>query len=104
MQLSAASAPVVPCSWLDVPGHPDAALIQVTGIASTADYLEYLPGADEFRKHAPGCATPSRQPQQQQQQQQAAELLGKHIMRVTRQLVLQSHYTSGWCSAAAESV
>jgi hypothetical protein len=34
-------------------------LLQVTGIASTADYLEYLPGADEFRKHAPGCATPA---------------------------------------------
>jgi hypothetical protein len=31
-------------------------LSQITGIASTADYLEYLPGADEFRKHAPGCA------------------------------------------------
>ncbi|KAF6259746.1 hypothetical protein COO60DRAFT_1638175 [Scenedesmus sp. NREL 46B-D3] len=27
---------------------------EITGIASTADYLEYLPGADEFRKHAPG--------------------------------------------------
>eukprot|EP00882_Tetradesmus_deserticola_P001535 GHRQ01001657.1.p1 GENE.GHRQ01001657.1~~GHRQ01001657.1.p1 ORF type:complete len:115 (+),score=38.10 GHRQ01001657.1:240-584(+) len=27
---------------------------EMTGIASTADYLDYLPGADEFRKHAPG--------------------------------------------------
>lgn len=31
-------------------------LLQITGIASTADYLDYLPGADEFRKHAPGYA------------------------------------------------
>eukprot|EP00775_Hariotina_reticulata_P003065 gene3065-3345_t len=27
---------------------------QITGIASTADYLDYLPSASEYRKHSPG--------------------------------------------------
>ena len=27
---------------------------QITGLTSTVDYLEYLPGASEYRKHSPG--------------------------------------------------
>lgn len=27
---------------------------QITGIASTADYLDYLPKSGEYRKHSPG--------------------------------------------------
>jgi hypothetical protein len=29
-------------------------LLQMTGIASTADYLDYWPTAGEYRKHSPG--------------------------------------------------
>jgi hypothetical protein len=29
---------------------------QITGLTSTSDFLEYLPLADEYRKHSPGCA------------------------------------------------
>lgn len=35
---------------------------QITGIASTADYLDYLPSATEYRKHSPGWVKGSHPP------------------------------------------